>query len=210
MEPFPRQTSGDRLWSKVVRPIRHWVKSRSASAFYVTWAKKRWTWPLSARARPDWRRPSMRLRRAEHRRVLDRVGPGGQAGSSSRIENYMGFPGRTVRLRPGEPGLFAGPEFGATFTAPVTARELTPAPMASSNCGCVPTRSSRRGPCWSPRASATADWTFPSADGWKGPACITPAPRSSAALHEPAGGGCGWRKFGRPGGHVSGTERLPG
>ena len=42
--------------------------------------------------------------------VLDRFGPGGQAGTSSRIENYMGFPAGLTRCGPGQPGLPPGPE----------------------------------------------------------------------------------------------------
>jgi thioredoxin reductase (NADPH) len=51
--------------------------------------------------------------------VLDRSGPGGQAGSSSRIENYAGFPtglsGKELALRSYVQAL----QFGATFSAPV-------------------------------------------------------------------------------------------
>ncbi len=50
--------------------------------------------------------------------VLDRMGPGGQAGSSSRIENYAGFPngltGRDLALRSYVQAL----KFGATFSSP--------------------------------------------------------------------------------------------
>ena len=51
--------------------------------------------------------------------VLDRLGPGGQAGSSSRIENFAGFPegisGRDLALR----SYLQALKFGATFSAPV-------------------------------------------------------------------------------------------
>jgi thioredoxin reductase (NADPH) len=50
--------------------------------------------------------------------VLDNIGPGGQAGSSARIENYAGFPaglsGRELALRTYVQAL----KFGATFSAP--------------------------------------------------------------------------------------------
>ncbi len=39
----------------------------------------------------DWRPLSTERRRLENL-VLDRIGPGGQAGASSKIENYVGFP----------------------------------------------------------------------------------------------------------------------
>jgi thioredoxin reductase (NADPH) len=50
--------------------------------------------------------------------VLDNMGPGGQAGSSARIENYAGFPaglsGRELALRTYVQAL----KFGATFSTP--------------------------------------------------------------------------------------------
>lgn len=50
--------------------------------------------------------------------ILDDIGPGGQAGSSARIENYAGFPaglsGRELALRAYVQAL----KFGATFSAP--------------------------------------------------------------------------------------------
>ena len=35
--------------------------------------------------------------------LVEREAPGGQAGQSSRIENYLGFPTRAERLRPRAP-----------------------------------------------------------------------------------------------------------
>jgi len=56
--------------------------------------------------------------------VLDRLGPGGQAGSSSRIENFVGFPagisGRDLAMRSYVQAL----KFGATFSAPVSVNGL--------------------------------------------------------------------------------------
>lgn len=56
--------------------------------------------------------------------VLDLMGPGGQAGASSRIENFAGFPagisGRELGLRMYVQAL----KFGATFSAPVHVTEL--------------------------------------------------------------------------------------
>jgi thioredoxin reductase (NADPH) len=50
--------------------------------------------------------------------ILDNIGPGGQAGSSARIENFAGFPeglsGRELALRTYVQAL----KFGATFSAP--------------------------------------------------------------------------------------------
>lgn len=56
--------------------------------------------------------------------VLDRIGPGGQAGATSRIENYPGFPigltGHELALRMYVQAL----RFGATFSVPVNVTEL--------------------------------------------------------------------------------------
>jgi thioredoxin reductase (NADPH) len=56
--------------------------------------------------------------------VIDPVGPGGQAGTSSRIENYAGFPagisGRDLALRAYVQAL----KFGAIFAVPVAVRRL--------------------------------------------------------------------------------------
>jgi len=59
-----------------------------------------------------------------HTLVLDRLGPGGQAGSSSRIENYAGFPaglsGRELALR----SYIQALKFGATFSSPCDVTEI--------------------------------------------------------------------------------------
>ncbi len=57
--------------------------------------------------------------------VVDSIGPGGQAGSSSRIENYAGFPaglsGRELALRTYLQAL----KFGAEFIVPVSVTGIT-------------------------------------------------------------------------------------
>jgi thioredoxin reductase (NADPH) len=59
-----------------------------------------------------------------HTLVLDRLGPGGQAGSSSRIENYAGFPagvsGNELALR----NYLQALKFGAIFSAPCDVAEI--------------------------------------------------------------------------------------
>lgn len=56
--------------------------------------------------------------------ILDRIGPGGQAGSSSRIENFVGFPsgisGRDLAMRSYVQAL----KFGAVFSAPVSVTDI--------------------------------------------------------------------------------------
>jgi thioredoxin reductase (NADPH) len=60
--------------------------------------------------------------------MLDRLGPGGQAGGSSRIENFIGFPaglsGADLAMR----GVLQMLKFGAKIVAPVNVESLTPAP----------------------------------------------------------------------------------
>jgi thioredoxin reductase (NADPH) len=59
--------------------------------------------------------------------MLDRLGPGGQAGSSSRIENFIGFPaglsGADLAMR----GVLQMLKFGARIVAPVNVEKLIPA-----------------------------------------------------------------------------------
>jgi thioredoxin reductase (NADPH) len=52
--------------------------------------------------------------------LVDRVGPGGQAGQSSRIENYMGFPAGITGADLANRGYLQALKFGAEFTAPVS------------------------------------------------------------------------------------------
>ena len=56
--------------------------------------------------------------------VLDQIGPGGQAGSSSKIENYAGFPaglsGRELALR----SYLQALKFGADFIAPCSVKTI--------------------------------------------------------------------------------------
>ena len=52
--------------------------------------------------------------------VVDRMGPGGQAGQSSRIENYMGFPEGLSGAELANRGYLQALKFGAEFTAPVS------------------------------------------------------------------------------------------
>lgn len=56
--------------------------------------------------------------------VVDGVGPGGQAGQSSRIENYMGFPSGVPGAELANLGFLQAMKFGAEFTAPVTVKSM--------------------------------------------------------------------------------------
>ena len=59
--------------------------------------------------------------------TIDKLGPGGQAGGSSRIENFIGFPaglsGTDLAMR----GVLQMLKFGARMVAPVEVQRLTPA-----------------------------------------------------------------------------------
>ena len=67
--------------------------------------------------------------------VLDSVGPGGQAGSSSKIENYAGFPtglsGRELALR----SQLQAVKFGAEITAPCSSQGIEE--LSDGNLGVV-------------------------------------------------------------------------
>ncbi len=57
--------------------------------------------------------------------VLDRFGPGGQAGTSSRIENYMGFPAGLSGAELANRGYLQALKFGAELVAPVEVKSMT-------------------------------------------------------------------------------------
>jgi thioredoxin reductase (NADPH) len=57
--------------------------------------------------------------------VLDRIGPGGQAGTSSKIENYMGFPMGLSGTDLASRALLQAQKFGAKLNAPADVARLT-------------------------------------------------------------------------------------
>jgi thioredoxin reductase (NADPH) len=58
--------------------------------------------------------------------VLDRLGPGGQAGGSSRIENFIGFPAGLSGTDLATRGVLQMLKFGAKMVAPVDVERFTP------------------------------------------------------------------------------------
>lgn len=56
---------------------------------------------------------------------IDRMGPGGQAGQSSKIENYMGFPSGLSGADLANRAYLQALKFGAEFTAPVIVRSMS-------------------------------------------------------------------------------------
>jgi thioredoxin reductase (NADPH) len=59
--------------------------------------------------------------------MLDRLGPGGQAGGSSRIENFIGFPAGLSGAELATRGVLQMLKFGAKIVAPVAVEKLIPA-----------------------------------------------------------------------------------
>ncbi len=64
--------------------------------------------------------------------TLDKLGPGGQAGGSSRIENFIGFPAGLSGADLATRGVLQMLKFGARLAAPVAVVRLTPAPSADA------------------------------------------------------------------------------
>jgi thioredoxin reductase (NADPH) len=62
--------------------------------------------------------------------MLDRLGPGGQAGGSSRIENFIGFPAGLSGADLATRGVLQMLKFGARIVAPVLVEKLVPARSA--------------------------------------------------------------------------------
>jgi len=58
--------------------------------------------------------------------VLDRLGPGGQAGGSSRIENFIGFPAGLSGMDLATRGVLQMLKFGARMAAPISVQHLEP------------------------------------------------------------------------------------
>jgi thioredoxin reductase (NADPH) len=59
--------------------------------------------------------------------VLDRLGPGGQAGGSSKIENFIGFPNGLSGAELAMRSVLQMLKFGAKMIAPVTVEQIQPA-----------------------------------------------------------------------------------
>jgi thioredoxin reductase (NADPH) len=61
--------------------------------------------------------------------VLDRLGPGGQAGGSSKIENFMGFPSGLSGAELATRSVLQMLKFGAKMVAPVVVERIESAPV---------------------------------------------------------------------------------
>ncbi|HZZ44045.1 MAG TPA: FAD-dependent oxidoreductase [Tepidisphaeraceae bacterium] len=73
--------------------------------------------------------------------VLDRLGPGGQAGGSSKIENFIGFPSGLTGAELATRSVLQMLKFGAKIVTPISVDSITPAPTPADfhllhlNCG---------------------------------------------------------------------------
>lgn len=63
--------------------------------------------------------------------VLDRLGPGGQAAGSSKIENFIGFPSGLSGVELATRSVLQMLKFGARLVAPVTVERIEPASVPS-------------------------------------------------------------------------------
>ena len=89
----------------------NWPRS---SARGNLWTRPFTTWSWWAPDRPGWRRRSTGPRRGCNTLVLERLAPGGQAGSSMRIENYLGFPMGLTGSELAERAMVQANKFGAS------------------------------------------------------------------------------------------------
>src|SRR6185436_7641580 len=62
--------------------------------------------------------------------VLDRLGPGGQASASSKIENFIGFPNGISGAELATRSVLQLLKFGARMVAPVTVERIEPSATA--------------------------------------------------------------------------------
>jgi thioredoxin reductase (NADPH) len=65
--------------------------------------------------------------------VLDRLGPGGQVGGSSMVENFIGFPAGLSGTELATRGVLQMLKFGARMVAPVSVDSITPNPDHSGH-----------------------------------------------------------------------------
>lgn len=65
--------------------------------------------------------------------VLDRIGPGGQVGGSSLVENFIGFPAGVSGAELATRGVLQMLKFGARMVAPVSVDRIDPKPDGSGH-----------------------------------------------------------------------------
>ena len=133
--------------------------------------------------------------------VLDRFGPGGQAGSSSRIENYMGFPASLSGAELANRGYLQALKFGAELVAPVDVRSMTREDrihrLVLDDGQVVRAHGVDR---HGGKLSASSGGGM-RALGWRGDFLFVHVGARANVPERPSGGGGGW-EFGWTGGHV--------
>ena len=115
-------------------------------------------------------------------RVVETTAPGGQAGTSSKIENYLGFPtGISGRALAGR-ALSQAQKFGAALSVAADAVELTCSAAALQHRTCRRQGAARpqRADCHRARSTARSRWR--TCRIFSAPACITRRPPWSEAV----------------------------
>ena len=106
--------------------------------------------------------------------VVEDVAIGGQAGSSSRIENYLGFPRGVSGVELARSAMLQAVKFGTRLVTPRAVTGLAQEPAAASGSGST-TSSTSSPPRWSWRAaSATDAWAYLASPSSKDGASTTP------------------------------------
>ena len=114
--------------------------------------------------------------------IVEREAPGGQAGTSTRIENYLGFPTGVSGDELGGRALQQAQRFGAEILVARDVIGLDADPRAAGaqpSCSMAAIACKRARSCW-PTASSGASSTFPSANALVGRGIYYGAARSEA------------------------------
>ena len=104
--------------------------------------------------------------------VVEDVAIGGQAGSSSRIENYLGFPRGVSGVELARSAMLQAVKFGTRLVSPRAVTALSQEPGGSAS-GSTTSWTSSRPPWSSPAASGTGAWTCPASRTSKDEASTT-------------------------------------
>ena len=118
--------------------------------------------------------------------LLDRHAPGGQAGTSSRIENYLGFPAGVSGSELTRRAVTQAQRLGAECLVRRRGDRRAPSTPATSGCGSPTAASSSRARCWPPPAWSIASIRRRASPSTRAPACTT-APRRPKRRRSPAG-----------------------
>ena len=140
--------------------------------------------------------------------VVEDVAIGGQAGSSSRIENYLGFPRGVSGVELARSAMLQAVKFGTRLVSPRAVTGLSQVPAAGSASGSTTSWTSSPRPWSSPAASDTGAWTCPVSRTSRDAVSTTPrassrprwcpggTPWSSVGPTRPGRRPCSW--LGRP------------